>query len=158
MIFEIINPSDPYTMETDSKEAACVACLFLSAGFGLRSEDGSFAWPIMFCGCDPDATFTDLFGVAMLDWIGEHRALIAEALDSVLVGSIGDRATVKALLDGMQATEEQRTKFLGAWHDQQRTSMNDIGAAAKRMAAKIRDRLQLERAIHHEYKDRYPVV
>ena len=41
VLYEIINPSDPYTLKADDFKIAAAACLILGDGqYGLESEDG----------------------------------------------------------------------------------------------------------------------
>jgi hypothetical protein len=114
--FEIINPSDAYTMEAVDLQVAAVACCFLGDGrYGLdaldedRNKDGGM--PIFLLG-GHDEWFASKFGLtfeACAENAMKHRADdMANALDSV------------ALKSG------------------ERTSMNNIGARAKALAKAIR--------------------
>lgn len=92
MKFEIINPSDPYTMEAADLEVAAVAVCFLGAGrYGLEGigEDAGQDVPIfLFDG--HDAWFISKFGMNFEDTsehVVEHRApALADAFDSVTLG------------------------------------------------------------------------
>jgi len=64
---------------------------------------------------------------------------IAEALESVTVGDFEDRARLEKLLACVSDPAE-RSAAQDAWHDQRRSSMNDIGKRAKQMAAHLRNK------------------
>ena len=116
MKFEIINPSDAYTMEAVDLQVAAVACCFLGDGrYGLealgedRNKDRDV--PIFLLG-GHDEWFSEKFGLtfgACAENVMKQRTdELADALDSV------------ALKSG------------------ERTSMNDIGARARSLAKAVR--------------------
>lgn len=128
MLFEIINPSDPYTLETDSYAAAVAAVCILGEGkYGLDPID-----------CDvpkvPLALFGDLpphvyqaAGVKDFDELAARlnsdaafNEATAAALDSVRIG-----------------TERERTADKAS-HDDRRSSLNDIGGRAWAYAEALR--------------------
>jgi len=108
--FEIINPSDPYTIESDDFAAAAGACVLLGEGaYGLREVDGEREMPIFLLAplARIDGWFRDNCGGSLNETLGGKRAAIADAL-----------ATVKA--------------------QRERSSLNDIGAAAHGLATALR--------------------
>jgi len=57
MICEIINPSDPYTLETNDFVAAAVAIAIVGGGtLGLKCDRTQMSSPIL---CGSDAWFTE---------------------------------------------------------------------------------------------------
>lgn len=137
MIFEITNPSDPYTMQSDSKAAAFVAVALLGQGYyGLSPLDsGQFSVPIALFGDWDKGIYdaaeihpTSMEGVRRWLEVYENREPLATVLDSVRIGGIADRDRSK---------DE---------HDSRRSSMNDIGRRAWRMAAQIRAKLKTSEA------------
>ena len=90
MIFEIVNPSDAYTIEGELLPCG-VATMILGEGtYGLKDERGDTAMPIfLFGGHEP---WLKEQGVQDLSvYLEEHRAEIATALETVLIGHFGDR-------------------------------------------------------------------
>ena len=116
MRFEIVNPSDPYTMEAPDMEVAAVACCLLGSGkYGLTGlgEDSAESVPIFLLG-GHDEWFVEKFGMSYADTVAhclEHRGKqLAESLDSV------------TLMRG------------------ERSSLNDIGRRARKYAELVREK------------------
>lgn len=116
MKFEIINPSDPYTMEAEDLEVASVACSLLGDGrYGLDAlgEDANKGnhVPIFLFG-GHDEWFISKFGMNFentAEHVLNHRyTALADALDSV--------ALARA----------------------ERSSLNNIGLRAKSLAKAVR--------------------
>jgi hypothetical protein len=143
MIYEIINMSDHYTIEAKSLEAAFVACLLLGDGqysfepvekgegekVPLFMMGGIKDWSLEHFGAHYDAV------VARMTTEPEKRAELAECLDSCI---IGNRATYLAASELMDPSK--RDQWRTKWHDINRSSMNDIGGRAYKMAAKLREK------------------
>lgn len=123
MMYKIVNPSDPYTLEANNLETAAVVCVFLGEGrYELQEcetseNDGAVAVPFFMFG-GADKWFKDHFGRSLDESINHvGYPAIAAVLDTVLIGSPGKR-------------------------DYERSSMNDIGGKAKRLAAGLRSAKQ----------------
>lgn len=130
MLFEIINPSDPYTMEAESLTAALGAVAILGEGrFGLEpiDNDSPKVPPILFgdwadevyqaAGIDPPEA------PALMAWMNASEAnneAVAKALDSVRLGGVKDR-------DKPRDPENAN-----------RSSRNDIGSFAWKYAEAMR--------------------
>jgi hypothetical protein len=136
--YEIINPSDHYTIECPDLEIAFVACCLLGNGqyaFDPLDDVGVKVPLFMFGGHDEWCMET--FGASTDDVLARslkaRRAEVADALDSVLIGK---REAFAALAPerGSEAWQEARAK----WHDTHRSSFNDIGGRAYQIAAKLR--------------------
>lgn len=111
MKYEIVNPSDPYTLETDNLEAAAVACFFLGSGkYALTDEEGNQAVPFFLFG-GHDEWFKEHFGYGFEESIDRvDKQKLVEALESVSMGS------------------------------EKRSSLNDIGGRAKDFATECREK------------------
>ena len=116
MKFEIINPSDPYTMDADDLIVAAVAvCLLGNGKYGLDAlgEDSNISnnVPIFLLG-GHDEWFTSRFGMtyeaAAQQVVDQRTEALAKAFESV------------ALTSG------------------RRSSLNNIGAKAKELARVVR--------------------
>jgi len=142
MLYEIINMSDAYTIEANDLELAFVACILLGRGqyaFEPLSDDGVKVPFFMFGGIDEfcQKHFSKSSG-AILDGVMETRSNeLADCLDSCLIGGKDNRQTYfdgLALIDDPAKREIWRKK----WHDERRSSLNDIGGRAYEMANKLR--------------------
>jgi hypothetical protein len=138
MIYEIVNPSDPYTMETDNLLAACIACTMLGAGkYALRQQDGEVEMPLFIFG-GIEQWFEKKFEKPIAELLdGSNDIPVIEALDSVLIGDATDRKIYKAAIEKMDA--EAVKVFRKEWQDKKRSSMNDIGARAEHISASMRE-------------------
>ena len=145
MIYEIINPSDAYTIKSDSKAVACLACLLVGEGqYGLQDEGGESLLPFFMFGGDPKAWFKEEFGTGLDAFIDESLEEIADCLDSILIGKIGTRQGIEAMLEVISDPVE-REKAWAAWQDKKRSSMNDIGSHAKNLAKAFREKKRAPR-------------
>ncbi|RRU90009.1 hypothetical protein EGJ24_01155 [Stenotrophomonas maltophilia] len=109
--YTIINPSDPYTLIADDLVLAAISvCLLGSGKYALEAADGSEGVPFfLFGGHD--------------EWFAAHGA---GSLDAALTAATGQRA--EALAKVLESVT-----IVGA-----RSSLNDIGEAAARLAAGVR--------------------
>ena len=141
--FEIINPSDRYTLLADDFQLACVVCMLLGNGrYGLQEIGGDRHMPILFLGGGDEwaqATFGKSITELLEQTTKDRPALAgwAGCLESVL---IGDRATYNAALSKID-DPAKRAAWRDEWHDRHRSSINDIGGFAYKWAANIRAKL-----------------
>lgn len=139
-LWEISNPSDAYTIEGE-REVVCAAVLFLGEGaYGLHDADGKSALPIFAFSRDAeaalDAFWRETFGHPFAEGM-KLRAGVAAALDTVMIGKPAERARMERVLAAITSPED-RERARAAWHDERRSSLNDIGARAKQIAANLR--------------------
>lgn len=133
-VYELINPSDPYTFEAPSIEVAGVVAAMLSTGFGAQrvgDEHLNESTPIMF-GWDKWMTEHGIDD----DWIELHRDEIADAFDSFLIGKFEDRQDVLDML--AELPEEKQEAWRARRQDRHRSSLNRIGEAAYEYAKRLR--------------------
>lgn len=136
-LYEIINPSDAYTMVAEDRAVACAAVVFLGEGhYGLSAKDDEKdGCPILAWGGANalDEFFAKELGTTLADVMRDRRPAMAAALRSVAIGTFTDRESFDrglALIDDPAKKEEWRAW----WHDERRSSMNDIGARAWALA------------------------
>ena len=134
--YEIINPSDPYTMLAPDDATACAASLLLCQGYGLHGIGRDFRMP-PFLFDDPRPWFKEYMGMSIEDFLAANSLKVATALDTVLIGDSDDRATIDAAIAAMPAADA-RLKFVDDYADRKRTSMNNIGKRARQLAAAFR--------------------
>ncbi len=142
MLFNIINPSDPYTIEAGDLEVAAIAVSVLGHGqYALEeiSGDRSGQVPFFMAG-GHDEWFNKQFGrtfdASLTHVATTRRADLIKALVSVHLGTPTD----KRAFDEMAAKcpdEESLINLLHEQHDAKRTSMNDIGRRAWMMAQNL---------------------
>jgi hypothetical protein len=119
MIFNIVNPSDACTLESDDLAAAGAACTLLGEGrYALRELGGDAEVPLfLFAKLDRiDAWFREHGGENLNGVLSTKLPAIARALESVKLG-----------------TPDRR--------DVERSSLNDIMGRAHELARQLRKRL-----------------
>jgi hypothetical protein len=142
-IFEIINPSDSYTI-VGERDVACAATMLLGGGkYALEDMDGKQACPIFFSG-DPFAWFKETFGHEFEAFVKDNSAKLADCLDTVLIGSKSAREEYEEATAAMNP--EQVKAFTEKRHERRRTSMNNIGGSAQSLARRIRAKIQADEA------------
>jgi hypothetical protein len=140
MIYAIVNPSDTYTCEiADFKTAAVMVCLLGNGKYPLvAAEEGARSVPPFFFGGHDEwfqENFRETFEEAMKS-IPPHQ--LAEAFDSVCIGSVDDRKTYEealALIDD----HAKKTEWKESWRERKRSSMNNIGGKAIQLAQMFRE-------------------
>jgi hypothetical protein len=142
MIFEIVNPSDPYTLECDDFKIAAAGIMLLGRGkLGLSTEEGDekHQMPPFIFGNDEMVTkwFADIGIPSLGEFIDGHREEIATMLETVLIGSERNRRTFEKVLACISDPVE-RAKARAVYQDEKRSSLNDIGGAAWDLAKRLR--------------------
>ena len=135
MVYELTNPSDYYTLESDDHLTACVAALVLGGGgYGLTPlDEGGERMPIFILG-GAEEWARERFGKTLQEMMEAAGPTLAACLESVVIGK---RKVYQAALDAI-TDPDLRTAFIARWHDEHRSSMNDIGKRARKLAAKLR--------------------
>lgn len=142
MLYDLINPSDPYTLRTEFFEIAAQVCILLSEGqYGLKPlEPGGEDVPI-FLFTDPDPWFIEHFGRSLNDSLSHVLAnqgpALAAAFRSVVLGSPHDREEFEASLKGLEPQHHER--FRKEWDQKRRSSLNNIGACAQQYALRVEE-------------------
>lgn len=143
MIYEIVNPSDPVTIEASDSVLAAVAVILLSNGdYGLYDEDERAVIPI-FRLSEPERLIKWLHdnGVdsnKIDEFYAKNGEELATILESVVYGKREDRAAILALTEKMSAKD--RLEALAKWNESKRTSMNDIDEQARQLGKALRKR------------------
>lgn len=135
MLFDLINMSDSYTFKADDLEVAALATVLLGSGqYGAQQLDGDAKVPIFMLG-GADEWFVEHFGKSIEECVTRHKqepSALVECLNSLL---IGDRAEYERTLP--MIADDKRAEWVAGWHDKHRSSMNDIGSRAKRIAVAL---------------------
>lgn len=131
-IYDIVNPSDPVTIEAEDREVAQLVCLMLGSGaYALDDEQGEQVLPL-FLG---DGTFEPwahehAFDVQRIT--DEKRQAIVACLRSAMCADINDRAAITAAVNGDPAA-------LRRYNEAKRSSLNDICGYAHTIADRMGD-------------------
>ena len=133
MKFEIINPSDPYTLEAEDLEVAAVALCVLCGSCALKGiEDNegvdvpAFDIPGL---PGPDEWFKEHFGV-------DFEASTERVLDQRAVALVAAFDSVK-----LHGVDEP-------------SSLNDISADARELAERVRSRYVFKESVNYQEDDR----
>ena len=129
MIYEIANPSDPVTLESDDPKLVAITILVTSQGkYGVTDEKGGTVLPVFLMAKaeDIDHWLKETFGMPFSDidaYMTENALRMAELLETAMVCQPGQR---KALMVSIEAGGGDVKKALAAWNEEQRSSLNDI--------------------------------
>jgi len=139
VLYEISNPSDPYTMIASELRFAAAAVLILGEGkMGAHpvDDDAAESVPIFLLGGhEPWLAAHGIKDLAA--FIMANPSPIAEVLESVQIGKPSDRRAMEAVFAAI-ADPKDRTAAQAAYHDQKRSSLNDIGGRASHYAKTLR--------------------
>lgn len=126
-VFEIANPSDAYTIKGAFMAAAIAVAILGRGAYGIPGTPVLFGWDDWL----KEKGIDDLGA-----YITAHKTEIVAALDSVLIGDARAREEVEATL--RRIPPEQHEAWLADRHGLRRSSMNDIGATAAKLSARLR--------------------
>jgi hypothetical protein len=144
MLFKIVNPSDPYTIEASSLDVAVMASVLLGQGnYQFTSLDGGKDIPFFAFG-GGDKWTQEYFKESLMELsnrvMDTKLAEVADSLDSVLYGDKDDHVQFLAKTKDMDRNDFMAERIMR--QDKNRSSMNDIGERAYRMAAQLRKSIQ----------------
>lgn len=126
MIYELINPSDPVTLEADDLTIARAACLLLGRGaYALEDENGAEAMPLLLFDSFDRWASDNSFDLSEI--LKKRESEIAACLRSFVCVSIADRRAILAAMNGDPAA-------LARYSDEKRSSLNDICGRAHQFA------------------------
>lgn len=140
MLFRISNPSDPYTIEASSLDVAAMTSILIGQGhYGFQSLDGGESVP-MFAFGGGDQWCQKHFEEDLMELsnrvMDTKLSQVADCLDSALYGDRQER------LEFLEETKDMNRPTFEAFRlmrqEKKRSSINDIGERAYRMAAKMR--------------------
>lgn len=142
MEYELINPSDPYTFLADDHETAALTVFLISTFYGARSKDGNKEVPVFILG-GSDEWYQDNFGRTPDEGLMARQCEVVKALDSFMYGHFEDRRRYEVALDAITDLDKKE-EFKAVWQDG-RSSLNDIGTHAHKLAKRLKDRFEVMR-------------
>lgn len=136
-VYELINPSDPYTFEADDIRIAGFCAAYLSTGFGARrvGDGAEESTPVLIGWGD----WLKEQGITK-EFVQSNATKIADAFDSFLIGDAKICEDVKSML--AELPPEKREAWRANRQDRHRPSMNQIGEAAYAAAKHLRAKLE----------------
>ena len=137
MLYELINPSDPYVFDAKDYETAALVVFSLGTIYGAEAEegeDGEFDVPVSFM-IDPEEWFINTCGRSTEEALKEKKKDVADALLSMTYGNTKDYRFYQNTLNAIEDTEK-KDQFKTEWADR-RSSLNCIGDRCHLMGKKI---------------------
>ena len=132
MLYELVNPSDPYVFQADSFPVAVTTAWLISSMYEAKPEDGDDYFGIPAFMEDPAKEYKEQFGDSIEDFINKHNAEIVDALQSLVLGGFKDYRRYLLAVE-MIDDPEKLMAFRERWNDG-RSSMNNIGKCAEKIA------------------------
>lgn len=139
-LYELIQPSDPITFYASDEAVARAVCLMLGDGkYGLHDEHGeNLDTILLFCGeAQAEKRLHDWFGDDVAGFMEAKQKDIAEALESVMVVGVKERAMFELALRAIDDPAKRET-FKADLKERNRSSLNDITSRAWELAARLR--------------------
>lgn len=132
MMYELINPSDNYQFEATDDRVATIAVAFISDKFMAR-RDG-FEMPPLFVLSDEQLNgwVKDTFDTDLESLVKEVRFDRKDELIAALQSMTIDLPTYQYIVNENLPSDVEA--FAAKWHDEHRSSMNDIRARALELA------------------------
>jgi len=134
-VYEIANPSDAITIESDDGIAAGLAITMISNGqYCINDEHDKSPVPMFIFGGFEE--WMKEKGLNLDTYVKENAVKMAEALESVLYGGFSDRKIFESATAKM--SKENALKFREEWNESKRSSMNNIGLVCQNYAKRLR--------------------
>lgn len=138
-VYEIINPSDPYTLKASSFKVAAAATTLLGEGaWGLRGvgESEETMPVLLFGGGEEWLTQQDMWPIG--DFIDANHEAVVQALDTVLIGDANERIAFDRAMAAVTSDADRQAAW-AAYHEEKRSSLRDIGGYAKELVQYLRE-------------------
>ncbi len=134
MLYELINPSDPYTFEAKDRETAALAVFLLSTSYGahcLTEERIDDDIPVFILGGSKE-WYVETFKRTPDEGLETLKEDVRACLNSFVYGHESDRQTYQLAVDGITDLQK-KNEFKRHW-DNKRSSLNDINSIALKIA------------------------
>ena len=131
-LYELVNPSDPYTFYASSLYVAGVVAGLLSTHYvavAVGNEENRT--PVLF-GWDEWVEERGIDG----EWIDNHALELSEAFGSFLIGGPERRADIESMMDMLP--EEKIHQWRDQRQERERSSLHKIGEIAYQWAAQLK--------------------
>lgn len=146
MIYELINPSDPYTFKADTYEIAALTTLCMGVSYGAKPQTGDNEVPVLLFG-DPEKWYKKNFNRTVEEGLKANWEKVAEALSSMLYGDFDDRSVYESAMEAI--TDEDKQKAFSESRHNRQSSLNDIGSYARQLGKSMMEGNVHEQNIEH---------
>ncbi len=141
IIYELINPHDPYTFEAPDAQVAALLCLLLGGGaYGADpdtdKEEDRWGLHIFSKGDDVEAEFQERWKMSIDTSMRTRKVELAAALRSFMIAGRAERAGIKAAMEACP-TQEARDAFVATYEDKKRSSLTELAGRARDLADKV---------------------
>lgn len=141
MIYELINPHDPYTFEAPDAQVAALVCLLLGGGaYGAdpETDEEEDRWGVhIFCkGDDVEAEFQERWSMSIDTSMRTRKDDVAAALRSLMIAGRAERSGIKAAMEACP-TQESRDAFVATYEDKKRSSLTELAGRARDLADRV---------------------
>ena len=138
MIYEIVNPSDMVTIDAPNRLLATLAVVILGNGkYGgtcLDDDVEDMDVPLfLFGGCEE--FMQEQFKSTLDEAFAANKKEVGAVLNTALLGDKKDRASYNKGIELIP--KDKQKEWRDHWHDDRRSSMNDICAYAWQVAENI---------------------
>ena len=131
MLYELINPSDPYIFEADSFGVAVITGMLLGMAYGVEPQSGEDYFPIPLFNPHAEQDFEQRFGASPKDYLSAHRPEVIKALKSLMLGHFEDYKRYKAACEAIDDPDKLKV-FREKWFDSI-SSINNIHMKAEQL-------------------------
>lgn len=135
-LYELINPSDPYTFYAPDIKIAYVVSTNIGNGYCARDVETDESTPLLFGHsewCEEQGINDDY--IEGIDWL-----LVHDAFDSFVIGSVENRRSLDTAMKNM--TDNARQNYLAERQESQRSSLNRIGERAYACRDAIKSKME----------------
>jgi len=137
MIFEFINPSDPYHFTTDNLKVSSVTTFILGEGrCGSKEIDSNkdklFEVPLLLFGGEEEwtqKTFNMSLSELLHDVKVNHKQELIDCLESFAIGSLEEYKSFQKDINKISDSKKKES-FKKKYHKKKLTSANDFGTYA----------------------------
>jgi hypothetical protein len=141
VIYELINPHDPYTFEAPDAQVAALVCLLLGGGaYGADPESGkeedTWGVHIFTKGDEVEAEFQERWGMSIDASVRKRKDDLAAALRSFMIAGRAERAGIKAAMEACP-TQKARDAFVATYEDKKRSSLTELCSRARSAADRV---------------------
>lgn len=151
ILYELINPSDPYTFFASSREVAVLTVLALApnglCGATPLNGDITLDVPVFWLISKEEVNewFNAHFGRSIDDALAVLGNEIADALDSFILGTEAERKLYEKTISLLDSKEKIEA-FNAEWDDAKRTSLANYSPRAKMLAEAFRGSTNSEKS------------
>lgn len=138
MLYELINPCDPYTFIAENRETAALAVFLLTTIYGAETSEAEDADVPVFFIWGAREWYKENFRRTPDEGLDALWPEVCDALESFVYGNPEERKLYEYTLSLIES-EGSKEKYKRRWHDR-RDSMTDIGQAAWDTARLLREK------------------